>query len=96
MQDAWWEQVVRYLLLCVIFYNINLWKYNVKPSAIGMLGRMTFPIYLWHVIGKIGALYFTHGEYNLYYYICSALYVVALVVILRINKNEKIRFLVGR
>ena len=37
MQDAWWEQVVRYLLLCVIFYNINLWKYNVKPSAIPIL-----------------------------------------------------------
>ena len=96
IQETWWEPLVRYILLCGIFYNINLSQYNVKPIVVGVLGRMTYPIYLWHVIGKIVALYFTHGEYNLYYFIFSGFYVVALIVALRINKNEKIQFIVGR
>lgn len=96
MQENWWEPLCRYLLLCLIFYNVDLWKYNVEPSAISMIGTMTYPIYLWHVIGKIGALYITGREYNLYFYICSGLFVVLLIAFLRINKNDKIRFIVGK
>lgn len=96
IQELRWEPLVRYLLLCEIFYNIDLKQYNVKPSIIGMLGKKTYPIYLWHIIGKIGALHLTGGEYSVFYYGCSGLYVFVLIVFLKMNKNDKIRFFVGR
>ena len=95
-QAYWWEKIVRYAILCVSLIHIDLLRYNMRDVMICKLGKTTFPIYLWHVIGKLGALYITHGNYNIWYYLIALCYSSVLIIFLIKNKNKKIQGIIGR
>ena len=85
------EPLVRFLLLSIIFAGLKLERKCPKSEFLGFLGMNTYPIYLWHVIGRTLSL---NQEY---YYIVSVGWVVILFVVVKITEtNEPIRKILGR
>lgn len=95
-QSYWWEQIVRYILLSGVFYSINLWKHNISLNKLCLIGKLTYPIYLWHVLGIVIITFLTNSNYGLIYYLGVLVYVLALIAVLFFIRNNKISIFVGR
>ena len=81
-QDRWYEVLLRFLLLSVIFMGFSVRNVKRLP-IISYLGTETFPIYLWHVAGKLIGEALVGNTWL--YYLISAIWVIVLVLILRIT-----------
>lgn len=99
LQNYWYETAVQFFLLALIFCGIDFTKYENKRACkiLCSLGENTFPIYLWHVIGKIIGLSISNGIYNTVYYIICIIWIVLLLCLLsKSQKYSLLRSIIGR
>lgn len=90
-QGCFLEPLVRFFLLCLILVSFHWNTYEKGIPGIQWLGTETYPIYLWHIIGKIIGVNF--GAY----YIVSIIWFIFLILMLKIiKKDSSVRLIIGR
>ena len=82
---------IRFFLLSIVFMGVQWDKVNVRVRFFSKLGRETYPLYLWHVVGcELGAL-------TPYYYLVSFLWVLFLILLLKyLPEASTSRMILGR
>lgn len=87
------------LFICLI--TVSFFKTNVAiASKVGRLfihmGKNSYPLYLWHVIGKILGTPFLNRNMLALYYVVSIVWTIALILVIRFRKNKILIDITGR
>lgn len=83
-------------LITILFFLSNLTITSRLGKLVVYMGKCSYPLYLWHVIGKIVATPLLKWEYDVLYYTVSIAWVVALVLFIRFRKNKILIDITGR
>ena len=85
------EEFIRFLLLGIILLGFTADSLKLNIPFLSYLGKNSYPIYLWHVIGRALSL-----NTEFYYYITIGWILVLLICLRFLKEDSPIRKFIGR